>query len=247
MGFCPSIFAMARLPRLIVPHAPHHIVQHGHDQSAIFRDAEDHQAFLGYLRDSARHYKVAIHAYNLLPGQFQLLATPADADGLGAALQRTGRYYVPWFNAKHGRSGSLFAGRFKTAVIEAAPFFLQCSQYIEFCTTREQGADGSDPLTHPWSSYAHHVGMRTDPLITDHALYWALGNTPFQREAAYKELCERALTVAQIAVIEAAVLKGWPLGSEAFKHALARKATHQVLPAKRGRPGKKPPADSVPN
>ncbi len=238
---------MARLPRLIVPHVPHHIVQYGHDQSAIFRDAEDHQAFLGYLRDSARHYKVAIHAYNLLPCQFQLLATPVDADGLGAALQRTGRYYVPWFNAKHGRSGSLFAGRFKTAVIEAAPFFLQCSQYIEFCTTREQGADGGHPATYPWSSYAHHVGLRTDPLITDHALYWALGNTPFQREAAYKELCERALTVAQTAVIEAAVLKGWPLGSDAFKNALARKATHQVLPARRGRPSKKPPIDSVPN
>ena len=52
----------------------------------------------------------------------------------GAALQRTGRCYVPWFNARHGRSGSLFAGRFKTSVVEAEPFLLQCSQYIELCT-----------------------------------------------------------------------------------------------------------------
>ena len=66
--------------------------------------------------------------------------------------------------------------------------------------------------------------MRNDPLITDHALYWALGNTPFQREASYKALCERALTPAQTAVIEAAVLKGWPLGGDAFKSALARQS-----------------------
>ena len=231
---------MARLPRLIVPHSPHHVVQRGHDQTAIFRDAEDVAKFTAWLRESARHYKVAIHAYILLPGQFQLLATPADSDGLGAALQRTGRYYVPWFNAKYGRSGSLFGGRFKTAVIEAGAFFLQCCQYIECVASRE----GGDALQ---SSYAHHIGLHIDPLIADHALYWALGNTPFQREAAYKLTCERALTAAQMHAIEASVLKGWPLGGDAFKAALAKRTTQQVLPAKRGRPAKARPSDSVPN
>ena len=227
---------MARLPRLVVPHSPHHVVQRGHDQSAIFRDAEDVAQFAAWLRESARHYKLAIHAYALLPGQFQLLATPADSDALGAALQRTGRYYVPWFNAKYGRSGSLFGGRFKTAVIEADRFFLQCCQYIE-CVA-------GDALQ---SSYAHHIGLHIDPLITDHALYWALGNTPFQREAAYKLMCEQALTAAQTEAIEGSVLKGWPLGGDAFKTALAKRSTRQVLPAKRGRPFKAQPVDSVPD
>lgn len=231
---------MARLPRLIVPHSPHFIVQQGHDQAAIFRDAEDYQQFLLWLRESARHYKVVIHAYILLPGQFQLLVTPSDADGLGAFLQRTGRYYVPWFNTKYGRSGGLFAGRYKTSVIDAEHFFLQCCQYIEL----HQAGGGE---AQPWSSYAHHVGQRTDPLITDHAVYWALGNTPFQREAAYKALCEQALTAAQIQLLEASLLKGWPLGSEAFKAALARKNTRQVLPARRGRPPKSASTDSVPD
>jgi putative transposase len=71
-----------------------------------------------------------------------------------------------------------------------------------------------------------------------------LGNTPFQREAAYKELVERQLTVAQLAVIEKAVLKGWPLGSDAFKLDLQNKAKRQVLPAKRGRPFKVKVAES---
>ena len=239
---------MARLPRLIIPHAPHHIVQQGHDHGVIFRDAEDHQQFLAWLRDSARHYKVAIHAYNLLPGQFQLLATPPDSDSLGACLQRTGRYYVPWFNAKHGRTGSLFAGRFKTAVVEASTWLLPCSQYIESCTVRDGAGQALiDATAHPWSSYAHHIGQRSDPLITDHTLYWALGNTPFQREAMYKALCERGLTRAQTQQIEGAVLKGWPLGSDAFRSELARKTTRPVLPAKRGRPFKLLGNDSVPD
>ena len=39
--------------------------------------------------------------------------------------------------------------------------------------------------------------------------------------------------------IEAAVLKGWPLGSAAFKADLQKKAARQVLPARRGRPPKR--------
>ncbi|MES2757251.1 MAG: transposase [Pseudomonadota bacterium] len=223
---------MARLPRLVVPHQPHHVIQQGNDRQLIFREPEDYQRFLGWLKESAKEYKVAIHAYVLMPDQWQLLATPADADGLAQAMQRVGRYYVPWFNTKYGRSGSLFQGRFKTSVIEAAAFFMPCSLYIEFAPIRAQvGGDA-------WSSYEHHSGVRPDPVITDHALYWALGNTPFQREVAYKELAERSLSASQLQVIEASVLKGWPLGSDAFKVELQQKAKRQVLPAKRGRPFK---------
>jgi putative transposase len=227
---------MARLPRLVVPQQPHHVIQQGNDRQLIFREPEDYVRFLGWLRESAKEYKVAIHAYVLLPDSLQLLATPSDGDGLAQAMQRVGRYYVPWFNAKYGRSGSLFQGRFKTSVIDAPSYFMQCSQYIESAPVRAQLA--GDALAYPWSSYAHHAGVRPDPVVTDHGLYWALGNTPFQREAAYKELGERPLTAAQLQVIEKAVLKGWPLGSEAFKLDLQNKAKRQVLPAKRGRPFK---------
>jgi putative transposase len=230
---------MARLPRLVVPHQPHHVIQQGNDRQLIFREPEDYQRFLGWLKESAREYKVAIHAYVLMPDQWQLLATPADADGLAQAMQRVGRYYVPWFNAKYGRSGSLFQGRFKTSVIDSAAYFLQCSLYIELTPVRAQLA--GEALAYSWSSHAHHAGGGPDAAITDHALYWALGNTPFQREAAYKELAERALTASQLTVIEAAVLKGWPLGSDAFKAELQKKAQRQVLPAKRGRPFKVQP------
>lgn len=227
---------MARLPRLIVPHHPHHVIQQGNDRQPIFREPEDYQRFLGWLRESAKEYKVAIHAYVLMPSQLQLLATPSDEDGLAQTMQRVGRYYVPWYNAKYARSGSLFQGRFKTSVIDSPMFFLQCSLYIESSPVRAQLA--GDALAYPWSSYAHHAGVNPDPVVTDHALYWALGNTPFQREALYKELAERSLTTSQLEVIEKAVLKGWPLGSDAFKADLEKKAQRRVLPAKRGRPFK---------
>ena len=232
--------SMARLPRLVLPNHPHHIIQTGNDKQLIFREDEDCQRFLAWLKESAKDFKVAVHAYVLMPNHLQLLATPTTEEGLAQTMQRVGRYYVPWYNAKYARSGSLFQGRFKTSLIDAARYLMTCSRYIESNPVRSQLV--SDAGEYKWSSYAHHAGIRPEPVITDHALYWALGNTPFQREAAYIELSLPWLSEVELAAVDASVLKGWPLGSDQFKTELQRRANRQVLPAKRGRPFKlKPP------
>lgn len=233
---------MARLPRLIIPAQPHHLVQRGNNNDTVFRDADDHLFFLGWLRAAARQYKVAVHAFALLPSQIQLLVTPSDETGLGQMMQWIGRHYVPYFNQKYGRSGTLWNGRYKTALIDADQYLMSCSRYIESEAVRLGLAGQAGD--YPWSSYAHHVGAKPDGLITDHAKYWALGNTPFQREAAYLELSSHGLSSKERLAIEETVLRGWPLGSERFKTELQAKAKRQVLPAKRGRPFKIKPADT---
>ncbi|HWJ95238.1 MAG TPA: transposase, partial [Telluria sp.] len=102
----------------------------------------------------------------------------------------------------------------------------------------------AQPGDYPWSSFSHHIGAKPDPVITDHAVYWALGNTPFDREAAYRELMESALAAGEVTALSEAVLKGWPLGSEKFKSALAKQVRRRVAPAKRGRPAKSAAQDS---
>ncbi len=227
---------MARLPRLVIPSQPHHVIQRGLNNQAIFLDADDYQAFLGWLRSAAKAFKVALHAYALMPNHLHLLVSPAAESGLGQMMQWIGRYYVPYFNQKYGRSGTLWQGRYKTSVLEPERYFLLCSRYIE--TNPVRAGLTAEPGAYPWSSYAHHAGLRADPLVTDHALYWALGNTPFQREAAYIELAQQALTSGELEEVNQALLKGWPLGSESYKVSLELKMKRQVLPAKRGRPAK---------
>ncbi|WP_317203539.1 transposase [Janthinobacterium sp.] len=234
---------MARLPRLIIPAQPHYLIQRGINGQAVFQDAADYLAFLGWLRTAAKTFKVAVHAYVLTPDQLHLLASPADANALGQMMQWLGRYYVPYFNQKYGRSGTLWQGRYKTSVIDPENYLLACSRYLEYVPVA--AALAARPLDYPWSSYAHHAGVRPDPIITDHPLYWALGNTPFDREAAYLRLTEQALADEQAQTLERAVLKGWPLGSEQFKKALELRMKRQVLPAKRGRPFKIAPPEAA--
>jgi putative transposase len=227
---------MARQPRLILPHQPHHILQRGNDDQLIFRDEEDYVRFLGWLRECARSCRVAIHAYVLMPNHLHLLATPADEDGLGAMMQKLGRLYVPWFNAKYGRSGTLFGGRFRASLVDPDEYLLACMRFIELNPVRAGLAAG--PSDYRWSSFMHHTGTRPDPLITDHAKYWQLGNTPFQREAIYMELVQQGMSSDEVDVVNRAVTKGTPLASLAFQAALEKDTRRRILPAKRGRPFK---------
>ena len=87
-------------------------------------------------------------------------------------------------------------------------------RYIELNPVRAELAAAAEH--YPWSSCMHHVGAKTDSLVTDHAVYWALGNTPFQREAAYKDALSQPLKMDEIERIRAATNKGWVLGSERF-------------------------------
>lgn len=227
---------MARLPRLIVPHQLHHVAQIGNDHQAIFRDPDDYAVFLGWLREAARQFKVAIHTYILMPAHVHLLGTPSDSIGLGRMMQWVGRHYVPYFNSKYGRTGTLWQGRYKATVIEAEPYFLIFSRYIELNPLRAGLATSPDEYL--WSSYAHHAGIKPDSLITDHPVYWALGNTPFDREAAYRAMMEQGISQREIDVLTDAMRKGWPLGSESFKALLSKQVSRRVSPAKRGRPQK---------
>lgn len=229
---------MARQPRLIVPQQPHHVIQRGNNRQLIFHDDSDYQHFLDWLKECAAFYEVAIHAYVLMPNHVHLLATPQDAQGLALMMQKLGRLYVPWFNHKYGRSGGLFEGRFRTSLIDSEPYFMRCSRYIELNPVRAQLA--LVPEDYRWSSYAHHAGLRADRLITEHRLFWDLGNTPFQREAAYIGLVQQGLSRDELDSITGAVLKNQPLGSNSFKTELERKTQRQILPAKRGRPTKMP-------
>jgi putative transposase len=225
---------MARLPRLVVPNQPHHVIQQGNDLQIIFRDADDYLAFINWLRDASRQFKVAVHAYVLMTNHLHLLATPSDEQGLSKMMQWIGRHYVPYFNRKYGRTGTLWQGRYKATVIEADHYLMTCCRYIETNPVRSGLVASAGDYS--WSSYPHHIGLKSDPVITDHSLYWALGNTPFDREIAYKALIEQGVNEDDVAALTEATLKGWAIGSERFKSLLERQTLRRVRKSKRGRP-----------
>jgi putative transposase len=227
---------MARLARLVIPQQAHHITQAGVDGKTIFFDAQDYQVFLTWLTSAAKQYAVQIHAYSLLSDRLHLLATPSDELGLGKMMQLLGRYYVPYYNQKYQRSGLLWQGRFKATVLEASEYLLPCSLLIDEMAVRLGHCQ--DAKDYPWSSCRHQLGLHTDPLISEHSMYWNLGNTPFQREAAYRNLLELGLSSRHFQAINTATQKSWLLGSDEYKTQMAKLTSRRVEPVSRGRPRK---------
>ena len=225
---------MARLPRLAVAGCVHHVVQRGIDGRPIFRDAADFRRMQGDLAELCRSGGLAVHAYVLMPDHFELLVTPAEAPALSGTVQALGRRYVRWFNQRHGRAGTLWEGRFRSTVIEPETHLLDVMRYIELGPARAGLV--SDAATYPWSSLAHHLGQAVDPLISDHPRFWQLGNTPFERQAAYARACAAPLDAAVLDHIRRASHRGWPLGSAAFLEALARRTERRLVPQPVGRP-----------
>ena len=225
---------MARLPRLTVPGYPHHIIQRGNNRQAIFTSTADYLMLLALLDENAHKFGVALHAYVLMSNHFHLLATPQTDDGLPQMMQAVGRRYVRYFNDSHARSGTLWEGRYRSTVIEADRYLLACMVYIDLNPVRAgMVREAGD---YPWSSHGHHAGLRTDKLVTPHPLYWALGNTPFAREAAYVELVRTGTTPAQQEALTRSALGGWALGNEGFVADLQKRTERRVVKIQPGRP-----------
>lgn len=228
---------MARLPRLVLAGQVHVIVHAGNGGEQVFADEVDRDVYLEYLRDAARAADVAVHAYGLHPGEVRLLATPETDTALAQMMQSVGRRFVPLFNARHGRVGSPWAGRFRSVAVESGPHVLACMRFVEGLGTPP--ASRQTQTEHQVSSSApHHLQGTANRLLIEHAGFWALGNTPFEREAAYRAYVSQPAYEADMATILLAIRSGLPLGSEGFAAAAARQSGRRARPAPRGRPKK---------
>ncbi len=225
---------MARLPRLTVPGYPHHVIQRGNNRQPIFASVADREFLLELLYDNAQRFEVAVHAYVLMDNHFHLLATPAGIDSLPKMMQALGRRYVRFFNSAHARSGTLWEGRYKSTLIQTDLYLLACMAYIDLNPVRAGMVTLSQD--YPWSSHAHYMGLRADRLITPHALYWELGNTPFAREAAYSELVRAGVNVTQQTALTESALRGWALGEPDFLGELQKKTSRRATKGRAGRP-----------
>ncbi len=110
---------MARLLRFVVPGQAQHVIQRGNNRQAIFRAEADSPFFLEKLAEAANKHQSDIHAYVLMTNHVHLLVTPHTENGIGKMMQMLGRYYVQYFNYSYQRTGTLWEGRYKAALIDS--------------------------------------------------------------------------------------------------------------------------------
>lgn len=235
---------MARLPRLSLPGLVHYLLQRGHNGGAIVHDGDDAQRLLQVLRDAALSHGVVLHAYALTAAELHVLATPDTEAGVSRMMQSLGRRYAALFNRRHQRSGALWDSRFRSAVLEPGGFTLLALRHVDTLLpiVADTNPVAGAALSPARSSASQRLGGRRDAALVDPAVYWQLGNTPFDRELHYRRLLAEPPAPAERLALERALQGGGALGSPAFLEGLAQAQGRPLLPRARGRPRRLPAA-----
>jgi putative transposase len=223
---------MARQPRFVLPGHPQHVIQRGNNRNVIFADSGDYRFYLEKLQEACERFRCDIHAYVLMTNHAHLLMTPATGEGIGKVMQSLGRRYVQYFNYRYRRTGTLWEGRYKAALLDTEAWLLTCYRYIELNPVRAGMVN--HPADYGWSSYRCNAMGRLDPLVTTHSLYTRLGATPQQRQQAYCTLFQHHINEQTLESIRQATNRAWVLGNDRFKEEISKLLERQAAPKARG-------------
>ena len=161
-----------------------------------------------------------------------LLLTPTTAGSCTALMRDLGQRYVPYFNSRHGRTGTLWEGRFRSCIAESARYVLACYRYIELNPVRAGMVDR--PGGYLWSSHAVNSGARSDSFLSPHPEFAALATDSDKRHGAYRVLFDEQMDEPLLRAIRDATNTGYPLASDTFKGSVLARLGWKTAPGKPG-------------
>ena len=219
-----------------------HVIQRAINRVACFGSHADYLIYLSHLRQLSAKYDCAVHAYCLMTNHVHLLLSPGTQDSCTALMRDLARRYVPYFNRRQHRIGTLWEGRFRSCIVESARYVLACYRYIELNPVRA-GLVGH-PTAYLWSSHAANSGARQDPSLAPHAEFKALGANAESRHAAYRALFAQEVDHDSVEAIREATNGGYPLVSDKFKSSAIASLGWRTA---RERPGPRQVSNLTPN
>jgi putative transposase len=202
---------MARRARLKLAGQPWHVIQRGVNRSSCFGGDVDRRLYLDLLAEHASAQGAQVHAYVLMSNHVHLLLTPGDDWAVSRMMKAIGERYVRHFNKAHGRTGTLWEGRFRSSIVDSQSYLFTCQRYIELNPVRAGLV--SHPSQYAWSSYPANAEGIDSPIITPHPLFLSLAEQPEERRQAYRALFGSQLSPDELHDIREAVIGGFALGS----------------------------------
>ena len=196
---------------MVVPNVSLHIVQRGHRRAACFFDDTDYLAYLVALGTYAPRFRCAVHAYCLMTNHVHLLVTPGDSVGCALLMKHLAQRHSKRINAKLARTGTLWEGRFYSALITSNEYALACYRYIELNPVRAGMAQHA--TQYRWSSHRANIQAEPRGLIRPHPAYLGLGDDESRRTVAYQALCETPLQADVLNEIRRATRSGYRAGA----------------------------------
>jgi REP element-mobilizing transposase RayT len=178
---------MPRKLREFVAGGVYHVYARGNDRCRIYHDDEDYGRYLRLLERVVRHRDWSCLAYCLMPNHLHLLLSTPDPD-LADGMQFVQSQYALVFNARHGRVGHLFGGRYGAKRVTTDPQLWVNAAYI--AQNPVKAGLCRRPEDWRWSSHAATLRATAPAWMDDTALmahFGAAGGEPRRRYRACVE------------------------------------------------------------
>jgi putative transposase len=208
----------------------------GNNRQAVFAEEEDYLAYRNWMKEGANIFNCQIYAYVLMTNHIHILLSAEEPSNISKFSQGMGRKYVPYFNHKYGKSGTLWEGRFKASSIDSEHYLLACYRYIEMNPVR--AGIVSHCKDYLWSSHLANAYGKRDELLTPHSLYFQLGDTKKIRQMNYRNLFHEEISANFFSEIRHSTQTGTPLGKKKFRDQIEKMLKMKVGYSRQGRPRK---------
>ena len=132
------------MPRKLRRDAPgtwHHVSNRGVGHAPIFETEAEARYFLSRLARLVRKGSIELHAYSITSGSYQLLLRSLEGE-LPRAMRWCQELYSRWANRRRRREGSLFRGRYRSAVLDGSAHRIAVLRHIDCEARRALGTDG---------------------------------------------------------------------------------------------------------
>ena len=216
---------MARMPRVEFDGALYHLLCRGDRREAIFLDDKDREMFLATLGEICQRNGWRVHAYVLMSNHYHLLVETPKGN-LVSGMHWFQATYTMRYNRRHRLSGHLFAGRYKSLLIdpEERGYLATVSDYIHLNPARAH-LTGEKPLGHyRWSSLRRYgsQGCNRPEWLEVNRVLGELGwsDRASDRRAYLKRLEERAREKPpgrSLGPVPGELRRGWIMGGEQFR------------------------------
>ena len=228
---------MPRSSRILLPNAPHHIVQRGHNRQVVFVSDDDYNYYRENLIFFKKEFGCRVYAYCLMTNHVHLVLEPGDEpEAISLLMKRVAGRQTRYVNKLEQRSGSLWEGRFKSSIISSTEYLAACCRYVELNPLRAGMV--SDPGEYNWSSFNRKAKGRRDPVVDLPVTYMSLGKNARERQEMYSEYVSGTVPEHELKLIRDALQRGQVTGGEKFRHEVSRKLGIRISNRGPGRPKK---------
>ena len=222
---------MPRQLRIEYEGAMYHVMNRGNHGEVIFLDDEDRRKFLATLGETCAKAAWEVHAYCLMGNHFHLvIETPQPT--LVAGMKWLLGVYTQRFNARHKKRGHLFAGRYKSLIVDNSNhhYLRKVCDYVHLNPVKAHLLKEGEPLeNYCWSSFNHYLQsphkrvpwLRVDRLLGEHGIQKDdfFGRKEFSRIMNLRCILDAGLDESVCKMIQS----GWKFGAQEFIERLEEK------------------------